>query len=66
MSFVFELEAYWENGQAAQAKASAAPSCAPPNRLPANQRPTMQIRSQRIEVACTAGSVSHFPLQPKT
>ena len=66
MSFVFELDAYWENGHAAQANASVAARRAPPKRQPTSQSPAMQRRSQRIEVACAVGSVSHFPLQPKT
>ena len=66
MSFVFELDAYCENGQATQANASVAASSRPPKRSPTSQSPTRQSRSQRIDVAWAAGSVSHFPLQPKT
>ena len=50
-SFVFELEMYCENGQAAQAKASAAPSRTPPNRQPTSASPSVHSRSQRIDVA---------------
>ncbi len=64
MSFVFEFDAYCEKGHAAQAKASVAASLDPPKRQPTSQSPTRQSESQRIEVACAAGSVSQTPLQP--
>ena len=66
-SFVFELEAYCVNGHATQANASVAAESR--RRRTAARRArarAAQSRSQRIDVACTAGSVSHLPLQPKT
>ena len=51
---MFELEAYWENGHATHANASAAASGGPPNRRPTSASPIRQIVSNRIEVRCTA------------
>ena len=65
-SFVFELEAYCVNGHAAHANAAAAPTRGPPSRRPTSPRPTSAIRSNRIEVKWTAGSVSHLWLQPNS
>src|SRR2546421_611543 len=65
-SFVFELDTYCVNGSAAHAKGSAAASIGPPNRKPTRPRPTRQRRSTTIDVRCTAGSLSHFPDQPRT
>ena len=64
-SFVFEFDAYWENGHATQANASVAASRGPPKRRPTSASPMRQIVSNRIDVKCTAGSVSHLWLQPK-
>src|SRR5207245_2400117 len=64
-SFVFELDAYCVKGHATHAKASAAASRGPPKRRPTSASPTIASRSKRIEVKCTAGSESHWPLQPK-
>src|SRR5205823_10439418 len=63
-SFVFELETYCVNGYATQAKASVAASLVPPKRRPTSARPSRQRRSNAIELAWAAGSVSHLPLQP--
>ena len=65
-SLVFELDVYCVNGYAAQAKASDAASCIPPKRRPTSHNPSMQSRSKTMDVKCAAGSVSHFPLQPKS
>src|SRR6478735_710690 len=64
-SFVFDMETYCVNGNAAQAKASAAPSQRPPKRKPTSPKPSAQSTSKMIEVRCTAGSLSHFPDQPR-
>src|SRR5581483_6905404 len=63
-SFVFEFETYCVNGYAAHANASTAPSRRPPKRSPTNQSPRIVRRSQRIDVRCAVGRLSHFPLQP--
>ena len=63
-SFVFEFDAYCVNGYAAQANASVAARRAPPKRRPTRKSPSIASRSNKIDVKCTAGSVSHFPLQP--
>ena len=65
VSFVFELAAYWLNGQATQANASVAASRAPPNRRPTSASLSRQMPSKRIEVNLTAGRLSHLWLQPK-
>ena len=64
-SFVFELDAYWVNGQAAQANASVAPSRGPPSRRPTSPSPSSARASKSSAVKCTDGSESHLPLQPK-
>ena len=64
-SFVFEASTYSVNGYAAQAKARVAASRDPPKRSPTSASPIRQRTSQMIEVACAAGRLSHFPLQPK-
>src|SRR5204863_4882816 len=64
-SFVFELETYCVNGQAAQANASVTPRRGPPKRNPTSARPIRQRMSNVIDAACAAGKVSHLPLQPK-
>jgi hypothetical protein len=66
VSFVFAFRAYAVNGYEAHANARIAASRAPPNRRPTRTRPRTASRSNAIDVACAAGSVSHFPLQPKT
>ena len=63
-SLVFELEAYWVNGYAAHANASVAARRVPPKRRPTRNNPTIESRSNKIEVKCTAGRLSHFPLHP--
>ncbi len=63
-SFVFAFETYCVNGYAAHANGSAAASQAPPKRQPTSARPSIASRSKRIEVACAAGRLSHFPDQP--
>ncbi len=63
-SFVFEFDAYCVNGYAAHANASVAASRAPPKRRPTRKRPIIDNRSNRIDVKCTEGRLSHFPLQP--
>jgi hypothetical protein len=65
-SFVFDIDTYAVKGKAAQAKASAAPSHWPPNRKPTRPIPIMQSTSKITEVRCTAGSLSHFPDQPRS
>ena len=65
MSFVFDIDEYWENGQATQAKPRVAASRAPPNRRPTSHMPTRQSGSQRIDVAWAVGSLSQTPDQPK-
>src|SRR5215472_2062312 len=65
-SFVFELDAYCENGHATHANASDAASRGPPNFRPTSASPISVSVSNRIDVAWTAGSVSHLWLQPKT
>ena len=63
---MFELDAYCVNGHATQANASIAASRGPSEPPPPDERePDDASRSQRIVVACAAGSVSHLPLQPK-
>ncbi len=64
-SFVFELDAYCVNGHATHANARVAASRGPPKRRPTSASPSSASRSKRIEVKCTAGSESHWPLQPK-
>src|SRR5947207_9042685 len=64
-SFVFELETYYVNGQAAQANASVTPRRGPPKRNPTSARPLRQRMPNVIDAACAAGKVSHLPLQPK-
>ena len=64
-SFVFELDAYWENGHVTHANASAAASGGPPNRRPTSASPIRQIVSKRIDVRWTARKPSHLWLQPK-
>ena len=65
-SFVFALSVYAVNGYAAQREARAARRAVrPPNRSPTRTSPRIASRSNAIEVACAAGSESHFPLHPK-
>ena len=64
-SFVFAFSVYAVNGYAAQPKPSNAASRTPPNRSPTRTSPRIASRSNAIDVACAAGSESHFPLQPK-
>ena len=64
-SFVFDASTYAVNGYAAHANASVAASREPPKRSPTSASPIRQRTSQMIEVACAAGRLSHFPLQPK-
>ena len=63
VSFVFAFRVYAVNGNAVQANASAAARRAPPKRSPTSASPRMARRSKAIDVACAAGSESHFPLQ---
>src|SRR5205814_8686617 len=63
-SFVFELRTYCVNGYAVHANTSVVASRVPPNLRPTSRSPARQSKSQRIDVACAAGSRSHFPLQP--
>ncbi len=65
VSFVFELDAYCVNGYAAHANASTAARRAPPKRRPTSHSPMIVSMSNRIDVKCTAGRSSHFPLQPR-
>ena len=64
-SFVFALSVYAVKGYAAHANTSNAARRRPPNRMPTSARPRIVRTSNAIEVACAAGSESHFPLQPK-
>ena len=64
-SFVFAFSVYAVNGNAAQPKARSAASRIPPKRSPTSTSARTARRSNAIEVACAAGSESHFPLQPK-
>src|SRR5579859_752647 len=63
-SFVFELDTYWVNGYAAQAKASVAASRHPPKRLPTSASPTIARTSNRIDVNRAASRSSPLPFQP--
>src|SRR5437762_9047101 len=63
-SLVFELDAYCVNGYAAHANASVAARRIPPKRRPTRKSPTIDSRSNAMDVKCTAGRLSHLPLQP--
>ena len=65
-SFVFAFSVYAVNGYAAHANASSTASRRPPNRSPMRTSASTASRSNAIEVACAAGSESHFPLHGKT
>src|SRR5207237_5531671 len=64
-SFVFELETYCVNGQAAQAKASVTARRLPPKRRPTSPSPSRQRASATTAAKCAAGRSSHLPLHPK-
>ena len=66
VSFVFAFSAYAVNGYATQANARIVASRGPPNRSRRATSPRRASRSNAIDVACAAGSESHFPLHPKT
>ena len=65
-SFVFAFSVYAVNGYAAHANASSAARRRPPNRSPMRTSASTASRSNAIDVACAAGSESHFPLHGKT
>ena len=65
-SFVFAFSVYAVNGYAAQPNASRTPSRGPAKRTPMRRSARTASRSNAIDVACAAGSESHFPLQSKT
>ena len=65
-SFELALRVYAVNGYAAQAKARSTASRRPPYRRPTRKSASAASRSNAIEVACAAGSESHFPLHGKT
>src|SRR6478752_5145706 len=64
-SLVFDISTYVVNGNADHASASAPARAAPPYRKPTSAIPSRQRKSNNTEVNFTAGSVSHFPDQPK-
>src|SRR5207302_9441627 len=63
-SFVFEFDAYCVNGYAAHANASVEASRVPPKRNPTRKSPTIDSRSNRSDVKCTADRLAHLPLHP--
>ena len=65
VSFVFAFRTYAVKGNAVQANARVAARRGPPKRSPTSTSPRIVSRSNAIEVACAAGSESHFPLQSK-
>ena len=65
-SFVFAFSVYAVNGYAAHANASSTASLRPPKRSPMSTSASTASRSNAIDVACAAGSESHFPLHGKS
>src|SRR6266511_445318 len=64
-SFVFDISTYVVKGNADHASARAPASSGPPKRKPTSAMPSRQRKSNSTDVNFTAGSLSHFPDQPK-